>query len=512
MRTPRAAARAAATASWLAALATAGLLVAPPGETVGLVAIMGGAWLAGRLLRQRGEEAAALFRDEAERAERESAERARTAVAEERAHIARELHDIVAHSISVMVLQTGAGRQVMDRDPDKAREMLSSVERSGREAMDEMQRLVGIMRAREGMLDYRPQPGLAELDELVKGSEGAGLAVRVNRNGDPNGISPGVDLAAYRIVQEALTNAIKHADASEVELSLDYRAGRLEICVRDDGVGANGSPTGQGHGLVGMRERAALYGGQLHAGAREGSGSRCGWRYRPGNRGVSIRTMIVDDQALARTGLQTVLGIDPEIDVVGEAADGRQAVDRARRLKPDVMLMDVRMPKLDGIAATREITNDALTRNVKVIVLTTFDVDEYVFGALEAGASGFLLKDTPVEQITNAVRTVHSGHALLAPGATKHLVESVLARRHRRDPPEGFDELTPREHEILMEIARGRSNAEIAEKFVLGEATVKTHVSRVRAKLNLRDRVHAVVMAYECGLIEPGEAAAPDRS
>jgi len=212
---------------------------------------------------------------------------------------------------------------------------------------------------------------------------------------------------------------------------------------------------------------------------------------------MSIRVLLVDDHALARTGFRMVLDAEPDIEVVGEAANGTQAIHSAGRLHPDVVLMDVRMPELDGIAATREVANDS----TKVLILTTFDLDDYVYDSLAAGASGFLLKDAGPEQLTEAIRVVAAGDALLAPSVTRRLIDDVVGAGRRRlaRPPE-LDELTPRELEVLRLVAAGLSNAEIAERLVVEETTVKTHVSRVLAKLGLRDRVQAVILAYEIGL------------
>ena len=210
--------------------------------------------------------------------------------------------------------------------------------------------------------------------------------------------------------------------------------------------------------------------------------------------------LVVDDQDLIRAGLCTVLARQAGIDVLGEAADGRAAIARARELRPDVVLMDVRMPGMDGIAATREITAGASPP--RVLVLTTFDLDEYVYGALRAGASGFLLKDTQPDRLADAIRTVANGDALLAPQITRRLVDRFSAPRPEA-PPE-LSELTEREAEVLRMIARGLSNAEISEQLVVSLPTVKTHVGRILTKLGLRDRVQAVVLAYESGLVEPG--------
>jgi DNA-binding NarL/FixJ family response regulator len=217
---------------------------------------------------------------------------------------------------------------------------------------------------------------------------------------------------------------------------------------------------------------------------------------------VSIRVLIADDQSLVRAGFRLVLENHPDLEVIGEAATGHQAVHSAGRLTPDVVLMDIRMPELDGIAATREITARQATR---VLVLTTYDLDEYVYDALQAGASGFLLKDTPPAQLADGIRAVAGGEALLAPSVTRRLIEEFArigpARRAR---PAELDELTARELDVLRLLARGMSNAEIAAALVLGDTTVKTHVTHVLGKLGLRDRVQAVVLAYESGLVTPG--------
>ena len=219
---------------------------------------------------------------------------------------------------------------------------------------------------------------------------------------------------------------------------------------------------------------------------------------------MPVSVLIADDQALVRAGFRAILETQPDLKVVGEAVDGRDAVDLARLRRPDVVLMDIKMPSLDGLEATRRVVAEAGDATA-VLILTTFDLDEYVYGALRAGASGFLLKDAPPEQLIAAVHTLSGGDALIAPAITKRLIEQFA----RASPPSGasaaaLEELTPRELEVLVLIARGRSNREIASELVLSEATVKTHVKRVLAKLAVRDRVHAVVLAYESGLITPG--------
>jgi DNA-binding NarL/FixJ family response regulator len=220
---------------------------------------------------------------------------------------------------------------------------------------------------------------------------------------------------------------------------------------------------------------------------------------------VSIRVLIADDQSLVRAGFRLVLENHPDLEVVGEASNGHEAVHSAARLEPDVVLMDIRMPELDGIAATKAIT---ARHPARVLVLTTYDLDEYVYDALQAGASGFLLKDTPPEQLADGIRAVAGGEALLAPTVTRRLIQEFarLAPTRRTRPAE-LDELTPRELEVLRLLARGLSNAEIAAALVLSDTTVKTHVTHVLGKLGLRDRVQAVVLAYESGLVVPGSAA-----
>jgi DNA-binding NarL/FixJ family response regulator len=221
---------------------------------------------------------------------------------------------------------------------------------------------------------------------------------------------------------------------------------------------------------------------------------------------LSLAVLIVDDQALVRAGFRMILEAEEDMEVVGEAADGREAVDEARRLRPDVVLMDVRMPEVDGIEATRRLLGDAA--DTKVVMLTTFDMDEYVYDALRAGASGFLLKDVPPEQLVAGIRAVASGDALLAPSVTRRVIEEFVRRPPAsvRTLPAKLDDLTARELEVLKLIARGFSNAEIATELFVSETTVKTHVAHVLMKLDLRDRVQAVVLAYESGLIEPGQA------
>jgi len=227
----------------------------------------------------------------------------------------------------------------------------------------------------------------------------------------------------------------------------------------------------------------------------------------PGGPDRTIRVLVVDDQTIVRAGFAALLNAQPGITVVGEAGDGREAVALAAQTRPDVVVMDIRMPGMDGIEATRRML-DRPDADLKVLVLTTFDVDEYVYDALRAGASGFLLKDATADELVSAVRVVARGDALLAPQVTGRLIrEFTRQRRTRPQPPAELATLTARETEVLVLIAGGLSNAEIARRLVLSEHTVKTHVARVFTKLGLRDRAQAVVLAYESGLVVPGEGA-----
>jgi DNA-binding NarL/FixJ family response regulator len=218
---------------------------------------------------------------------------------------------------------------------------------------------------------------------------------------------------------------------------------------------------------------------------------------------MGIRVQVVDDQALVRAGFRMILDAEPDLAVVGEARDGLEAIEVAERAQPDVILMDVRMPRLDGVEATARIASGPGAP--RVLILTTFDLDEYVFAALRAGASGFLLKDTPAEDLVAAVRLVATGEALLAPSVTRRVIEEFAGQSPARRPTIDLSMLTEREHEVLVLMARGLSNCEIAARLYVGETTVKTHVGRVLMKLHLRDRVQAVVLAYESGLVQPGQ-------
>jgi DNA-binding NarL/FixJ family response regulator len=224
-----------------------------------------------------------------------------------------------------------------------------------------------------------------------------------------------------------------------------------------------------------------------------------------------IRILLVDDQALVRAGFRMILDAEPEMEVVGEAGDGREAIDQVRALRPDVVLMDIRMPELDGLEAARRILADDVAGDQapRILMLTTFDLDEYVYEALRAGASGFLLKDTPPEQLVSAIEVVSQGDALLSPSITRRVI-SEFVKGTGPKPQAQFprlEDLTARELEVLMLIARGLSNAEIAKSLFVSETTVKTHVARILMKLGLRDRVQAVVLAYEAGVVTPGDSA-----
>jgi DNA-binding NarL/FixJ family response regulator len=219
---------------------------------------------------------------------------------------------------------------------------------------------------------------------------------------------------------------------------------------------------------------------------------------------VSIRVLLVDDQGLVRSGLRMIVDAQPDLTVVGEAGDGREGIEAFHRLKPDVIVMDIRMPVLDGVEATRRLAGPDSPYHARVLVLTTFDLDEYVYEALRAGASGFLLKDAPPAELCNAIRVVAAGDALIAPSVTRRLIGAFVAKAPRANAGASLDQLTEREIEVLKLVARGYSNALIAETLVVGETTVKTHVARLLDKLDLQNRVQAAILAYETGLVELG--------
>jgi DNA-binding NarL/FixJ family response regulator len=223
-----------------------------------------------------------------------------------------------------------------------------------------------------------------------------------------------------------------------------------------------------------------------------------------------IRVLLVDDQALVRAGFRMILDAEDDLDVVGEAIDGREAIEQVSALRPDVVLMDIRMPELDGLEASRRILASQTDGAPKILMLTTFDLDEYVYEALRAGASGFLLKDTPPEQLVSAIHVVAEGEALLAPSVTRRVISEFVKGTGPRPATQfpKLDDLTARELEVLKAIARGLSNAEIARELYVSETTVKTHVARILMKLGLRDRVQVVVLAYEAGVVQPGDQPA----
>jgi DNA-binding NarL/FixJ family response regulator len=220
---------------------------------------------------------------------------------------------------------------------------------------------------------------------------------------------------------------------------------------------------------------------------------------------VTIRVLIADDQELVRTGFRVILDAEPDITVAGEAADGREAVEAARSRRVDVVVMDIRMPAMDGIEATRRIATNG-DGAPRILILTTFDLDEYVFEAMRAGASGFLLKDAGADELLHAVRVVAAGDALLAPSITRRLIADYARRPAPQQQPQAMSDLTPRELDVLRLMARGLANADIARELYIGDATVKTHIARIFAKLGLHDRAQAVVLAYESGLVQPGAA------
>ena len=498
-----------------------------------------------RWARRAGDSGARLRRAQAEH---EAA--TRRALALERARLASELHDVVTHNVSMMVVLAGAARQVLSADPAEAIKALRAVESSGRTAMTELRHLLGLLSpppgtadvggpagqpsapldagsSPAGAADLAPQPGLDELREMVDRVVTAGLPVELHITGTPRDLPPGLGLAVFRVVQEALTNVIKHAGKPQTEVRLNYEPAALVVEVADGGrpIPAAGPapdarrsprcrdgpawPAGTGGTLRRRaRRRTAARRGMAGAGEDPGGTSRDTGGSDPAmseaaTAGAPLRVVIADDQTLVRSGFRLILN-EAGITVAAEAANGKEAVAAVLQHRPDVVLMDIRMPGMDGLEATRRILASKPGCGCRIIILTTFDLDQYVYAALTAGASGFLLKDTSPEQLVAAVRMVRSGDALLAPSITRRLIERFAP--HQPDQfisHAGLSDLTARELQVLRLLARGLSNAELAAELTLSTATVKTHVASILAKLQLRDRVQAIVLAYQTGLAGP---------
>ena len=328
--------------------------------------------------------------------------------------------------------------------------------------------------------------------------------VQVHRSGDLADLPQPVEVAVYRICQESVTNAIRHSlNAAAVTVEVTGDGGVVRLRVHDDGEAARPGTT-TGYGLVGMAERAKLLGGSCQAGrTRPAAGpSRRPCRGRcPSDRRGTIRVVVADDQLLVRTGLTMILNAQPGIEVVGEATDGHEAVAVARDLRPDVCLFDIRMPGIDGVEATRQLAGPGVEDPMAVVVITTFDLDEYVHGALKAGARGFLLKDAGPELLVQAIHAAANGDALISPDITRRLLTTLAGLERAAPPPQPIEPLTEREEEVLLTVARGRTNAEIADELHISLSTVKTHIGALMNKLGARNRVEVAMWAYETGRV-----------
>ncbi len=411
------------------ALVVGGLVVGVPtiafsstrliAQVVGTFALLAAAMLFGDSTRSRREYIAEVERRAAE-AERALEEEARRRVEEERTRIARDVHDVVAHSLSIVAIQAAAADALIESDPQQARHSIGHVRATAKQALSELRSTLDMLRTGEEDPPLAPTADLGEIESLVGPVREAGIEVDLRIQGDLRAVPVFASVSAYRIVQEALTNVVRHAHASSVQVSLAIGPGWLDI------------------------------------------------------------------------------------EVVAEAENGEEAVRLSAQSHPDVILMDIRMPVMDGLEATRRILVEKDDPAPRVLILTTFDADEYVYEALRAGASGFLLKDTEPEQLISAVRVIAAGDGLLAPCVTRRLIREFATRSEvRQSRPERLSALTERELEILTLVAQGLSNGEIAAQLFISPATAKTHVSRVLMKLDARDRAQLVVMAYENGLVVP---------
>ena len=383
---------------------------------------------------------------------------ARTRLAE-RNDLAREIHDVVAHHVSAIAVQADAALAVAEQDPAAGHQALDAIRRTASLALDEMRSMVGVLRAPDASAELAPTGGRGDLERLVA-HQPPHPAVELHTAGIDD-LPATIAAAVYRLTQEAVTNARRHArDAGHVI---------IDVRVLDDPApGSSGRrrrrrppPELDGGGLRPHRHARARRVPRWHLRSRAPPRPRLGSAGRAAAREatMTIRVLIADDQELVRSGFAMILDAQPDIEVVAQVADGRQAVERARHLRPDVCLLDVRMPEMDGLAATEALAGPGVVEPLAVVIVTTFDLDEYVYGALKAGARGFLLKDAGAQLLVEAVRAAAAGDALISPSVTARLLESFTAGRTEA-PAQPIDRLTDREEEVLAGVAQGLTNQE----------------------------------------------------
>jgi DNA-binding NarL/FixJ family response regulator len=494
------------------------LPVLTAGEPVPSAWAAGGlaAWLlfllAGAELIRNRRAFAQASRQRAIEEQRSAHEAAQRQASDERLGIARDLHDVVAHSLSLINVQAGVALELMDQRPEQVRTALTSIKQASREALVDVQ----------SVLDSLRRPGeevpLAPARRGGTRAPGRGDGPARRRAGHPDGPAP--RRGRGRVPDRAGGADQRGAARRRLERTDPGRAGRR--CPGDRGRGRRGR-TDQGSWPFARRRRRRGQRDPRHDRARRRAGRAAGRRAPAGRRlrgpgpaaagagpgaagAAVIRVLLADDQALVRAGFAALLDAQDGIEVVGQAVDGADAVRLVRELTPDVVLMDIRMPGLDGLQATHEIAGDGRLAGVRVVILTTFELDEYVFEALRAGASGFLVKHTEPAELVRAVRVVASGEALLSPSVTRRLISEFADRAKAPPPATSMDVLTDRERQLVGLVGEGLSNDDIAGRLVLSPATVKTHVNRAMMKLGARDRAHLVVFAYEAGLVRPGWA------
>ena len=416
----------------------------------------------------------------------------------EREQLARELHDTVAHHVSAIAIRAQAGRVVAALRSRGRRRRARASSRTRPRARSPRCAAWSASCARARSPSSPPSAAWPTSKRSPTGS-GTGRGSRWTcpatsttsgrRSGPRSTASP-----RSRSPTRCGTPATPPASASRVAGDDDC----VRLTVRDDGDASSTGRHSAGYGLVGMTERATLLGGTLEAGPSPDRGWTVNAVLPQGGPGhMTIRVLVADDQEIVRTGLRMILDAQPDIEVVGEAADGRAAVALARELRPDVCLFDIRMPDMDGIEATRQLAGPGVDDPLAVVVITTFDLDEYVHGALKAGARGFLLKDAGPELLVQAIHAAADGDALIAPKVTARLLAAFSDGPAGRPTVQPIEPLTSREEEVLLTVARGRTNAEIADELHISLSTVKTHLASLMAKLGARNRVEIVMWAYE---------------